>query len=86
MIVPGGGLSPDGSRWISSRPALLLPVWVLGKLFRRLFLTRLTAPYDAGQLGFHGCLAHFVDRRAFVRHLVPVRKEALDRLRQVADD
>jgi Putative transposase len=41
MIVPGGGISLDGRRWISSRPAFLLPVWVLGALFRRLFLTRL---------------------------------------------
>jgi hypothetical protein len=41
MIVPGGGIAPDGSRWIASRPAFLLPVRVLGKLFRRLFLTRL---------------------------------------------
>uniref|UniRef100_UPI0020C4C20A IS91 family transposase n=1 Tax=Komagataeibacter oboediens TaxID=65958 RepID=UPI0020C4C20A len=47
MIVPGGGLSPDGQRWISSRPAFLLPVRVLGKLFRRLFLTRLRALFDA---------------------------------------
>ena len=54
MIVPGGGLSPDGSRWIASRPAFLLPVRVLGKLFRRLFLTRLTALHDAGQFAFYG--------------------------------
>lgn len=52
MIVPGGGLSPDGSRWVSSRPAFLLPVHVLGKLFRRLFLTRLMALYEAGRLAF----------------------------------
>ena len=50
MIVPGGGIAPDGSRWISSRPAFLLPVRVLGKLFRRLFLTRLVALHDAGRL------------------------------------
>ena len=54
MIVPGGGIAPDGSRWISSRPAFLLPVRVLGKLFRRLFLTRLIALHDAGRLGFFG--------------------------------
>ncbi len=58
MIVPGGGLSPDGNRWVSSRPAFLLPVRVLGKLFRRLFLTRLMALYEAGRLGFFGSLAH----------------------------
>lgn len=73
MIVPGGGIAPDGSRWISSRPAFLLPVRVLGKLFRRLFLTRLLALRDADRLAFFGSLAHLADRRAFLRHLAPVR-------------
>ena len=73
MIVSGGGITPDGSRWISSRPAFLLPVRGLGKLFRRLFLTRLVALHDAGRLGFFGTLAHLTDRRAFLRHLAPVR-------------
>ena len=50
MIVPGGGISLDGQRWISSRPAFLLPVRVLGTLFRRLFLTRLIELHDAGDL------------------------------------
>jgi hypothetical protein len=75
MIVPGGGLSPDGNRWISSRLAFLLPVRVLGKLFRRLFLTRLMALYEAGRLAFHGSMAHLGDRRAYLRHLSPVRKK-----------
>ncbi len=75
MIVPGGGLSPDGSRWISSRPAFLLPVRVLGKLFRRLLLTRLMALHETGRLAFHGSLAHLADRRAFLQHLAPVRKK-----------
>ena len=73
MIVPGGGIAPDGSRWISSRPAFLLPVRVLGRLFRRLFLGRLFALHEAGRLGFFGTLAHLNDRRAFLRHLSPVR-------------
>lgn len=73
MIVPGGGIAPDGSRWISSRPAFLLPVRVLGKLFRRLFLTRLLALHDAGRLAFFGSLAHLIEPRAFLRHLAPVR-------------
>jgi len=73
MIVPGGGIAPDGSRWISSRPAFLLPVRVLGKLFRRLFLTRLVALHDAGRLGFFGTMAHLIEPRAFLRHLAPVR-------------
>jgi hypothetical protein len=75
MIVPGGGISPDGERWISARPAFLLPVRVLGALFRRLFLTRLLLLHDAGRLAFFGKLAHLADRRAFLRHLSPVRKK-----------
>ncbi|NMG42057.1 IS91 family transposase [Chelativorans sp. ZYF759] len=75
MIVPGGGVSLDGSRWIPSRPAFLLPVRVLGKLFRRLFLTRLVALHEAGRLGFFGSMAHLTDRRAFLQHLVAVRKK-----------
>jgi hypothetical protein len=75
MIVPGGGIALDGERWISSRPAFLLPVRVLGKLFRRLFLTRLIALYDAGKLAFFGGLAPLADRRAFLRHLSPVRSK-----------
>ena len=75
MIVPGGGLSPDASRWIPSRPAFLLPVRVLGKLFRRLFLTRLMMLHDTGRLAFYGSMVQLGDRRAFVRHLAPVRKK-----------
>jgi hypothetical protein len=74
MIVPGGGIALDGKRWISSRAAFLLPVRVLGKLFRRLFLTRLLQLHDAGRLAFFGSAAHLADRRTFVRHLSPVRK------------
>src|SRR3546814_19882815 len=74
MIVPGGGLSRDGTRWISARPAFLLPVRVLGALFRRLFLTRLRALHDDGKLAFFGSLTHLAERRAFLRHLSPVRQ------------
>ena len=74
MIVPGGGIAPGGDRWISSRPAFLLPVRVLGSLFRRLFLTRLMLLQKSGKLAFFGHLAHLNDRRAFLRHLSPVRK------------
>jgi hypothetical protein len=62
------------SRWISSRPVFLLPVRVLGKLFRRLFLNRLIALHDAGRLAFVGTMAHLADRWAFLRHLAPVLK------------
>jgi hypothetical protein len=75
MIVPGGGIALDASRWISSRPAFLLPMRVLGKLFRRLFLTRLVALHDAGLLSFFGSMAHLTDRRPFLRHLSPVRNK-----------
>jgi hypothetical protein len=75
MIVPGGGISLDGRRWISSRPAFLLPVRVLGALFRRLFLTRLTELHGAGRLAFFGTQAGLADRRCFLRHLAPVRKK-----------
>lgn len=75
MIVPGGGIALDASHWISSRPAFLLPVRVLGKLFRRLFLTRLLALYEVDRLTFFGSMAHLAERRAFLRHLAPVRKK-----------
>ena len=75
MIVPGGGISLDGQRWISSRPAFLLPVRVLGALFRRLFLTRLIELHEAGRLAFFGTQAGLADRRLFLRHLAPVRKK-----------
>jgi len=75
MIVPGGGISLDGERWVSSRPAFLLPVRVLGKLFRRLFLTRLLELHDAGRLRFHGTQTGLYDRAALQRHLAPVRKK-----------
>ncbi len=75
MIVPGGGIPPDGQRWIPSRPAFLLPVRVLGALFRRLFLTRLMQLHQAGRLAFFGTAAPLADRRMFLRHLSPVRKK-----------
>ncbi len=73
MIVPGGGISLDGRRWISSRPAFLLPVRVLGMLFRRLFLTRLIELHATGRLVFFGTHAGLTDRRAFLRHLAAIR-------------
>ena len=75
MIVPGGGISLDGQRWISSRPAFLLPVRVLGALFRRLLLTRLIELHAAGRLAFFGTQVGLTDRRVFLRHLAAVRKK-----------
>jgi hypothetical protein len=69
MIVPGGGISLDGTRWVSSRHGFLLPVRVLSKLFRRLFLARLLELHQAGALNFFGNHAELRDRRAF-RHLI----------------
>ena len=75
MIAPGGGVSLDGRRWMSSRPAFLLPVRVLGALFRRLFLTQLIELHDAGKLVFFGAQADLADQRRFLRHLAPLRNK-----------
>lgn len=73
-IVPGGGISPDGQRWISCRPAFFLPVRVLSRLFRRLFLDGLAALFDAGRLRFFNDLVTLSDRAAFLSRLAPLRK------------
>jgi hypothetical protein len=74
MIVPGGGLAKDGSRWIASRANYLLPVPVLSRLFRRLFLTALVEAHRAGQLTFFGAHASLADAGAFAAFLKPLRK------------
>ena len=73
-IVPGGGLSPDGSRWIGCRPGFFLPVRVLSRLFRRLFLDKLVAAHEAGHLHFFGNHRPLADARAFAVTLSPWRK------------
>jgi len=73
-VVPGGGLARDGTRWIACRPGFFLPVRVLSRLFRRLFLTQLAAAFDAGTLRFFGSLIALQDRRAFLQHLAPARQ------------
>ncbi len=73
-IVPGGGISLDGERWVSCRPRFFLPVRVLSRLFRRLFLERLAAAHDDGRLKFFGDHAHLADALAFARYLRPLRK------------
>ena len=75
MIVPGGGISLDGERWIPSRAAFLLPVRVLAKLFRRLFLSGLRQLHAAGRLRFFGDQVALKDSRVFLRHLAPLRKK-----------
>jgi len=74
VIVPGGGLSPAGSRWIACRPGFFLPVRVLSRLFRRLFLEGLTRLRQTGKLAFFGALAGLADPGAFASHLAPLRK------------
>ncbi len=73
-VVPGGGLSPDGDRWISCRPGFFLPVRVLSRLFRRLFLEFLEKAFDNGQLHFFSSLHELQDRRTFLRYLAPLQK------------
>jgi hypothetical protein len=75
MIVPGGGLSMDDSRWISRKPNFLLPVRVLSKLFRRLMLEKLLAAHATGRLQFLGSHAHLADAKAFAAFLAPLRKK-----------
>jgi Putative transposase/Transposase zinc-binding domain len=73
MIVPGGGIAPDGKRWVSCRPGFFLPVRVLSRLFRRLFLKALTAAHAAGRLNFFGDHAHLGHAQAFATYLAPTR-------------
>jgi hypothetical protein len=73
MIVPGGGVSPDGSRWIACRPRYFLTVKVLSALFRRLFLKMLLAAHQAGRLQFFGDLTPLADQAAFTAYLKPLR-------------
>jgi hypothetical protein len=73
MIVPGGGLSDDGSTWISAKPDFLVHVHVLSALFRGKFLGLLTDAHAAGRLQFHGHLAGLADKKPFKRFLGPLR-------------
>ena len=70
-VVPGGGLSPDGTRWIACRPGFFLPVRVLSRLFRRLFLEGLQAAFDTGPLHFAGALHALADPDTWARAVWP---------------
>jgi hypothetical protein len=74
MIAPGGGIAPDGTRWIPCRRRFFLPVRVLSKLFRRLMLEKLAAAHKAGKLRFFGEHAYLAGADAFTAFLVPLRK------------
>jgi len=73
-IVPGGGLSLDGQRWVACKSGFCLPVRVLSRLFRRLFLERLSAAHHAGRLQFFGQHQDLTDTRAFAHYLAPLRQ------------
>ena len=70
-MVPGGGLAPDGERWIACRPGFFLPVRVLSRLFRRLFLEQLHRAFRAGALHFYAQLGPLRDAHAFAAYLAP---------------
>jgi Putative transposase/Transposase zinc-binding domain len=73
MIVPGGGLSPDGSNWIAAKPKFLLPVLVLSALFRRRMLEAIVAAHRVGKLQFFGEHANLADSPAFIDYLAPLQ-------------
>ena len=73
-IVPGGGLAPDGERWVACKPGFFLPVRVLSRLFRRRFLEELATAHHSGQLQFFGEFVGLADARAFAAWLAPLRE------------
>jgi hypothetical protein len=74
-IVPGGGISPDGSRWLACRAGFFLPVRVLSRLFRGIFLHYLECAYQEEKLAFHGQLAHLADKEIFANLLHSARQQ-----------
>jgi len=74
-IVPGGGIGPDGQQWLACKPGFFLPVRVLSRLFRRLFLTALVTAHTAGELRFFGDHAQLADPDVFADWLRPVRQQ-----------
>src|SRR5438093_1593115 len=74
-VVPGGGLSLDGTQWIGCRPGFFLPVRVLSRLFRRLFLTLLKQAFESGDLQFFGSLKRLRDPHEFHAYLAPVEQK-----------
>jgi hypothetical protein len=74
-VVPGGGLTPDGKQWVACRPGFFLPVRVLSRLFRRLFLESLHQAFERSALCFHASLAHLADERAFADLIAGARRK-----------
>jgi hypothetical protein len=75
FVVAGGGIAPEGDRWISCRPGFFLSVRVLSRLFRRLFLKSLQKAFECGKLKFFSSLEALRDLKAFLHHLAPARKK-----------
>jgi len=75
MIVPGGGISLDGTHWVRCKPGFLLPVRVLSRLFRRLFLAALVDAHATGRLAFLGAIEGLCRREAFAAHLAPLKRK-----------
>jgi hypothetical protein len=71
-VVPGGGISLDGRQWIACRPGFFLPVKVLSRRFRKLYLRYLEQAFAAGKLQFHGDLEQWADAQNFARYLAPL--------------
>jgi predicted Zn-ribbon and HTH transcriptional regulator len=71
-VVPGGGISLDGRQWIACRPGFFLPVKVLSRRFRKVYLRYLEQAYAAGKLEFHGDLKQLADAKNFARYLAPL--------------
>ena len=74
MIVPSGGLSPNGTRWVASKPEFFVHVRGLSRLFRRLFIKGLLALHRAGDLAFFGDLTRLANLDTFISWLAPLRK------------
>jgi hypothetical protein len=74
-VVPGGGLSVDGRRWVACRQGFFLPVRVLSRFFRRRFLELLEQAFDGGELQFFSTLQELRERNAFRRYLDPLREK-----------
>jgi hypothetical protein len=74
FLVPGGGIAPDGQRWIACRPGFCLPVKVLSRMFRGLFLRYLEKAFAAGELSFFSAHRHLCEPAAFRRYLAPAWK------------
>jgi hypothetical protein len=78
-VIPGGGLSPDHERWLGCLPGFFLPVGVLSRLFRRLFLEALDHAFQNRELQFFGDLEPLQDPAAFAAYLAPLRDTTTDK-------